>query len=95
MRGAAWAGGPSWASSTEGAASATWTSAGAGSLAATSTAGSPGSTVVGAVSPGAIILMHDAGGTDRQQTIAALPGVIDGLQAAGYTLLPLPPDPAG
>ena len=53
------------------------------------------STVVGAVSPGAIILMHDAGGTDRQQTIAALPGVIDSLQAAGYTLLPLPPDPAG
>ncbi len=51
--------------------------------------------VLGAVSPGAIILMHDAGGADRQQTLDALPGVIDGLQAAGYTLLPLPPDPAG
>ena len=47
------------------------------------------------MSPGAIILMHDAGGADRQQTLEALPGVIDGLQAAGYTLLPLPPDPAG
>jgi peptidoglycan/xylan/chitin deacetylase (PgdA/CDA1 family) len=51
--------------------------------------------VLGAVSPGAIILMHDAGGADRQQTLDALPAVIDGLQAAGYTLLPLPPDPAG
>ncbi|WP_395729063.1 polysaccharide deacetylase family protein [Nakamurella sp.] len=51
--------------------------------------------VLGTVSPGAIILMHDAGGTDRQQTLDALPGVIDGLRAAGYTLLPLPPDPAG
>ena len=40
------------------------------------------STVLGTVTPGAIILLHDAGGTDRQQTIAALPGVIDGLQAA-------------
>jgi peptidoglycan/xylan/chitin deacetylase (PgdA/CDA1 family) len=53
------------------------------------------STVLGGISPGAIILMHDAGGADRQQTLEALPGVIDGLQAAGYTLLPLPPDPAG
>jgi peptidoglycan/xylan/chitin deacetylase (PgdA/CDA1 family) len=53
------------------------------------------SNVLGAVSPGAIILLHDAGGADRQQTLEALPGVIDGLRAAGYTLLPLPPDPAG
>ncbi|HEY7812179.1 MAG TPA: polysaccharide deacetylase family protein [Nakamurella sp.] len=53
------------------------------------------SNVVGAVSPGAIILLHDAGGADRRETLDALPGVIDGLQAAGYTLLPLPPDPAG
>jgi peptidoglycan/xylan/chitin deacetylase (PgdA/CDA1 family) len=53
------------------------------------------SIVLGAVSPGAIILLHDAGGADRQQTLEALPGVIDGLRAAGYTLLPLPPDPAG
>jgi peptidoglycan/xylan/chitin deacetylase (PgdA/CDA1 family) len=53
------------------------------------------SNVVGGVGPGAIILMHDAGGADRQQTLEALPGVIDGLRAAGYTLLPLPPDPVG
>lgn len=53
------------------------------------------STVLGTVTPGAIILMHDAGGTDRQQTIEALPQVIDGLRAAGYTLAALPPDPAG
>jgi len=53
------------------------------------------SNVIGSVSPGAIILMHDAGGADRQQTMDSLPGVIDGLQAAGYTLLPLPPDPTG
>ena len=53
------------------------------------------SNVLGAVSPGAIVLMHDAGGADRQQTLDALPAVIDGLRAAGYTLLPLPPDPAG
>ena len=30
--------------------------------------------------PGAIILMHDAGG-DRSQTIAALPEIVHGLQA--------------
>lgn len=53
------------------------------------------STVLGTVTPGAIILLHDAGGTDRRQTIEALPQVIDGLQAAGYTLAALPPDPAG
>ena len=63
-----------------------WTKPGAGTIV---------SNVLGAVSPGAIILMHDAGGADRQQTLDALPAVIDGLQAAGYTLLPLPPDPAG
>ena len=39
--------------------------------------------------------MHDGGGADREQTIAALPGIIAGLQAAGYTLAPLPPDPVG
>jgi len=51
--------------------------------------------VLGAVTPGAVILMHDGGGTDRQQTIAALPGIISGLQAAGYFLAPLPTDPGG
>jgi peptidoglycan/xylan/chitin deacetylase (PgdA/CDA1 family) len=51
--------------------------------------------VLNTVSPGAIILMHDGGGTDRDQTLAALPRIISGLQAAGYTLEPLPPDPGG
>lgn len=32
---------------------------------------------------GSIILSHDAGG-DRSQTLAALPGIIDGLRAKGY-----------
>ncbi len=50
--------------------------------------------------PGAIILMHDAGG-DRSQTIAALPAIIDGLRARGYHLVTVPqlladdPPPAG
>lgn len=63
-----------------------WTKPGAAAIVAN---------VLGAVSPGAIILLHDAGGADRQQTLEALPGIIDGLHAAGYTLLPLPPAPAG
>jgi peptidoglycan/xylan/chitin deacetylase (PgdA/CDA1 family) len=53
------------------------------------------STVLTTVSPGAIILLHDGGGADREETLAALPGIMAGLQAAGYTLAPLPPDPAG
>jgi len=50
--------------------------------------------------PGAIILMHDAGGT-RTETIAALPAVITGLRARGYQLVTVPrllrddPPPAG
>jgi peptidoglycan/xylan/chitin deacetylase (PgdA/CDA1 family) len=50
--------------------------------------------------PGAIILMHDAGGL-REQTIAALPLVIRGLRAHGYHLVTVPqllnddPPPAG
>ena len=51
--------------------------------------------VLTAVSPGAVILLHDGGGTDREQTLAALPGIIGGLQAAGYTVAAMPPDPAG
>jgi peptidoglycan-N-acetylglucosamine deacetylase len=39
--------------------------------------------------PGAIILMHDAGGT-RTQTIAALPTIIRTLRARGYRLVTVP-----
>ncbi len=39
--------------------------------------------------PGAIILMHDAGG-ERAQTIAALPSIIRGLRARGYRLVTVP-----
>ncbi|HEX3518360.1 MAG TPA: polysaccharide deacetylase family protein [Solirubrobacteraceae bacterium] len=50
--------------------------------------------------PGAIILMHDAGGV-RTQTIAALPLIITKLRARGYHLVTVPqllkddPPPAG
>ncbi|HMH48126.1 MAG TPA: hypothetical protein VK538_10485, partial [Solirubrobacteraceae bacterium] len=50
--------------------------------------------------PGAIILMHDAGG-NRSQTIAALPEVIRQLRAHGFHLVTIPqlladdPPPAG
>ncbi len=39
--------------------------------------------------PGAIILMHDAGGT-RTQTIEALPTIITQLRARGYRLVTIP-----
>jgi peptidoglycan-N-acetylglucosamine deacetylase len=39
--------------------------------------------------PGAIILMHDAGG-DRTQTIAALPAIITKLRARGFRLVTVP-----
>lgn len=39
--------------------------------------------------PGAIILMHDAGGT-RTQTIAALPTIIADLRARGFRLVTVP-----
>ena len=50
--------------------------------------------------PGAIILMHDAGG-DRSQTIEALPAIIRGLRKRGFDLVTVPqllhddPPPAG
>lgn len=50
--------------------------------------------------PGAILLMHDAGGV-RTQTIEALPLIIKGLRARGYRLVTVPrllmddPPPAG
>jgi peptidoglycan/xylan/chitin deacetylase (PgdA/CDA1 family) len=39
--------------------------------------------------PGAIILMHDAGG-NRSETVAALPKIISGLRRRGYTLVTVP-----
>ncbi len=39
--------------------------------------------------PGAIILMHDAGG-NRQQTVEALPVIIKDLKARGYKLVSVP-----
>ncbi len=39
--------------------------------------------------PGAIILLHDAGG-NRSQTIAALPKIIRGLRRRGYKLVTVP-----
>jgi peptidoglycan-N-acetylglucosamine deacetylase len=39
--------------------------------------------------PGAIILMHDAGG-DRSETVAALPKIIRALKARGYKLVTVP-----
>jgi peptidoglycan-N-acetylglucosamine deacetylase len=39
--------------------------------------------------PGAIILLHDAGG-NRTQTIAALPGIVRGLRKRGYKLVTVP-----
>jgi peptidoglycan/xylan/chitin deacetylase (PgdA/CDA1 family) len=39
--------------------------------------------------PGAIILLHDAGG-NRSQTVAALPRIIAALRARGYTLVTVP-----
>ena len=47
------------------------------------------STVLGGARPGAIVLMHDAGGT-RTETVAALPAIISGLRAKGYTLVTVP-----
>ena len=35
-----------------------------------------------------VVLLHDSGG-DRAETVAALPAIIDGLRARGYTLVPV------
>ncbi|HEY2160591.1 MAG TPA: polysaccharide deacetylase family protein, partial [Solirubrobacteraceae bacterium] len=46
-------------------------------------------TVLSGARPGAIILMHDAGG-NRQETIDALPQIIRKLRARGYRLVTVP-----
>ncbi len=38
---------------------------------------------------GNTILLHDAGGTTREQTILALPRIIEGLKQRGYTFVPV------
>lgn len=45
--------------------------------------------VLSGARPGAIFLLHDAGGT-RSETVAALPEIIHGLQAKGYKLVTVP-----
>jgi peptidoglycan/xylan/chitin deacetylase (PgdA/CDA1 family) len=47
------------------------------------------SSAVRGARPGAIILMHDAGG-DRSQTVAALPKIIRQLRKRGYKLVTIP-----
>jgi peptidoglycan/xylan/chitin deacetylase (PgdA/CDA1 family) len=45
--------------------------------------------VLTAARPGAIVLMHDGGGP-REQTVAALPRIINGLRKRGYRLVSVP-----
>lgn len=45
--------------------------------------------VLMAAKPGAIILLHDAGG-NRAETVAALPRIIKGLRARGYRFVTVP-----
>jgi peptidoglycan-N-acetylglucosamine deacetylase len=45
--------------------------------------------VLDGAKPGAIVLMHDAGG-NRSETVAALPKIIAGLRKRGYTLVTVP-----
>ncbi|MBW4510332.1 MAG: polysaccharide deacetylase family protein [Scytonematopsis contorta HA4267-MV1] len=40
--------------------------------------------------PGGIVLMHDGGGNNRSQTIAALPQIISKLKAQGYSFVTIP-----
>ena len=47
------------------------------------------SRAVSGARPGAIILMHDAGG-NRSETVAALPKIISELKARGYKLVTIP-----
>jgi peptidoglycan/xylan/chitin deacetylase (PgdA/CDA1 family) len=45
--------------------------------------------VVSGVQPGAIFLMHDAGG-NRTETVAALPRIVEDLRARGYKFVTVP-----
>ena len=44
--------------------------------------------VLAALHPGAIVVMHDAGG-NRSGTVTALPAIIRGIRAAGYRIVPV------
>jgi cellulose synthase/poly-beta-1,6-N-acetylglucosamine synthase-like glycosyltransferase/peptidoglycan/xylan/chitin deacetylase (PgdA/CDA1 family)/spore germination protein YaaH len=44
--------------------------------------------VSGEDGPARVVLLHDGGG-NRAQTVAALPGIIDGLRAKGFELVPI------
>jgi peptidoglycan-N-acetylglucosamine deacetylase len=44
--------------------------------------------VVAGLRPGAVVLMHDAGG-NRAQTVAALPAILDAILARGYRVMPI------
>jgi peptidoglycan/xylan/chitin deacetylase (PgdA/CDA1 family) len=45
--------------------------------------------VVGHVRPGSIVLLHDGGGQNRANTVAALPGIIKALKKQGYRFVTL------
>jgi peptidoglycan/xylan/chitin deacetylase (PgdA/CDA1 family) len=53
-------------------------------------------TTLGALHPGAIILLHDGVETrapaevDRSDTVRALPAIIAGIRKAGYAFVPIP-----
>jgi peptidoglycan-N-acetylglucosamine deacetylase len=42
--------------------------------------------VLGALHPGAVIILHDGGG-NRSETVAALPAIINGVRSAGYSIV--------
>ncbi|MDX6672489.1 MAG: peptidoglycan-N-acetylglucosamine deacetylase [Solirubrobacteraceae bacterium] len=64
-----------------------WSRPGSGAI----MAGRPASAarVLADVHPGSIVVMHDGGGP-RDQTVAALPGIIASLQRRGYRLVTVP-----
>jgi len=43
--------------------------------------------VLGALHPGAIVLLHDGGGRDRTETVRAVPMIVSGARALGYELV--------
>lgn len=54
-----------------------------------SSAASIKNNVLRSLTPGGIALMHDGGG-NRSSTVAALPGIIDGIRNRGYKLVTVP-----